>query len=155
MAKIINILYKLEILILIMSLSIISGVVIIEIVLRFYGAPLYWSEELARYFFIWLIMIGCAAGVHQKSHFRVDFIVNRFKPGLQRILYVFGALMGVIFLSFLIVYGVILCMKTGTVLSPALCIPQYCGYMAIPVGSFLMLVHFLSHIYDALTYKGK
>lgn len=154
MTKLNNILYKLEIAALIALLVLLLVIVIIEIILRYYGAPLYWSEEMARYLFIWLVMIGCAAGVKQNSHFKVDFIVNRFNPKLQKVIYVLGAIIGIIFLSYLLVYGVILCIKTGSVASPALGIAQYYGYMAIPVGAFLMLVHFMFHIYNAFFNGG-
>lgn len=34
--------------------------------------PYIWTEELARFLFIWMIMIGAMVGVREMSHFNVD-----------------------------------------------------------------------------------
>src|SRR5882672_4917011 len=31
-----------------------------------------WTEEMARFLFIWMVMIGAMIGVHEGSHFEVD-----------------------------------------------------------------------------------
>ena len=31
-----------------------------------------WTEEMARFLFIWLIMIGAMVGVRESQHFEVD-----------------------------------------------------------------------------------
>ena len=34
--------------------------------------PYIWTEEMARFLFIWMIMIGAMVGVRESSHFEVD-----------------------------------------------------------------------------------
>lgn len=41
--------------------------------------PYIWTEELARFVFIWMIMIGAMLGVREVSHFNVD-IWSRLGP---------------------------------------------------------------------------
>jgi len=41
--------------------------------------PYIWTEELARFVFIWMIMIGAMVGVRETAHFNVD-IWNRLTP---------------------------------------------------------------------------
>ena len=37
-----------------------------------------WSEESARFIFMWITMLGAAYGFKTKSHFALLFVVNRF-----------------------------------------------------------------------------
>ena len=32
-----------------------------------------WTEEMSRFFFVWLIMLGATLGVRERLHFDVDF----------------------------------------------------------------------------------
>lgn len=41
--------------------------------------PYIWTEELARFVFIWMIMIGSMLGVREMAHFNVD-VWNRLGP---------------------------------------------------------------------------
>jgi TRAP-type C4-dicarboxylate transport system permease small subunit len=41
--------------------------------------PYIWTEELARFVFIWMIMIGAMVGVREMAHFNVD-VWNRLSP---------------------------------------------------------------------------
>ena len=41
--------------------------------------PYIWTEELARFVFIWMIMIGSMVGVREMAHFNVD-VWNRMTP---------------------------------------------------------------------------
>jgi TRAP-type C4-dicarboxylate transport system permease small subunit len=45
--------------------------------------PSPWTEELARYLFIWISMIGAAYGVKQQSHFGFEMLVKKMSPRMQ------------------------------------------------------------------------
>ena len=51
------------------------------------AAPLAWSEELARYCFVWIVFLGGAVGLSRGIHLGVDLLVNllpeRFRAGLE------------------------------------------------------------------------
>lgn len=55
-------------------LLVMSVVCLIQVIFRFTALPLYWTEELARYIFAWVIYIGCAAGLQHDAHFSVDVL---------------------------------------------------------------------------------
>ena len=42
------------------------------------------SEEMSRFFFVWLTFIGAALGVRRGIHFAVHLIIDRFPPALRR-----------------------------------------------------------------------
>ncbi len=63
-------------------------VTLAQVVFRYViAAPLPWSEELARYCFVWIVFLGGAIGLSRGIHLGVDLFVNllpdRFRPGLE------------------------------------------------------------------------
>ena len=44
-----------------------------------------WSEELARYFFLWGALFGAAAACKTGQHGGIPLLVDRFSPGARRI----------------------------------------------------------------------
>jgi len=44
-----------------------------------------WTEEMSRFFFIWMVMIGATVGVREGLHFDVDIWANP-SPALARFL---------------------------------------------------------------------
>ena len=43
----------------------------------FFGNAIKWSEELARYIFLWQIWLGASYGVKKSKHIRIDIIFNK------------------------------------------------------------------------------
>ncbi|MCC2673114.1 MAG: tripartite ATP-independent periplasmic transporter, DctQ component family protein [Ramlibacter sp.] len=59
---------------LIASVAVLIVPVTMQIVSRYTSLipPYIWTEELARFLFIWMIMIGAMLGVREMAHFNVD-----------------------------------------------------------------------------------
>ena len=78
------------------SIGILIVPVTLQIVSRFTKLiPHYiWTEEMARFLFIWAIMIGATVGVREASHFEVDVwpALSRRKEAVVRILARLGIL---------------------------------------------------------------
>jgi TRAP-type C4-dicarboxylate transport system permease small subunit len=56
----------------------------VQIFMRYVmGASLSWSEELARYFFIWATYIGIAYAVRKHAHIRVTMVTDLLPAGGQ------------------------------------------------------------------------
>lgn len=56
-------------------LAVITVLVFIAAVMRFFGHPLIWSVDLAQLLFIWLCFIGASRAMRQRLHLGVDFLV--------------------------------------------------------------------------------
>ena len=60
-----------------------------------------WTEEIARFAFVWVIMLGATIAVREKTHFNID-ILPAMKPkweqAIQIFLFVMMLLMGAVFL---------------------------------------------------------
>jgi len=74
MRKLIDAYYRLLNLLLVATVAILIVPVTIQIVSRQTGLiPAWiWTEEMARFFFIWMIMVGSMVGIRDGSHFDVD-----------------------------------------------------------------------------------
>jgi len=59
-------------------------VVFLQILSRYvFKAPLVWTEEVARFAFIWLVFLGVSVTERQAAHFRVTFLVEKASPRLR------------------------------------------------------------------------
>ncbi len=60
-----------------------------------------WTEEMARFFFIWMIMIGAMVGIRDGAHFDVDFwpeLKPRANAMLRVVANVFVLIMALVFI---------------------------------------------------------
>jgi TRAP-type C4-dicarboxylate transport system permease small subunit len=70
--------------------------------------PLIWSEELARFLFFWVALLGAAVSVRKRRHFVLDVGMGRARPrGWRRSLsQIFPNLAVIAFSIFLLIAGV-------------------------------------------------
>ena len=68
------------------------------------GDPLIWSEEAARYLFVWVSMIGAALAIREGGHFGLDLLIRRF-PALKPVLCPFVTVITSLFLIILLKRG--------------------------------------------------
>ena len=62
-----------------MILVAIVGVTFTQVLFRYvFQLSLAWSEELARYLFLWLAFLASAYAFKTRSHFALRFLVDRF-----------------------------------------------------------------------------
>ncbi|MGH8740664.1 MAG: TRAP transporter small permease [Burkholderiales bacterium] len=106
--------------------------------------PIIWSEEVARYLFVWITLIGAAAGVRLHGHFGLD-ILRRYLPPLRTVLGALTMLVVAAFLGLLLYTGIAETRQAALQISPALQVRMHWAYLALPVGAALALWHVLAH----------
>jgi TRAP-type C4-dicarboxylate transport system permease small subunit len=136
--------FKAELVIGVSLTVVMVAAVFLQVVFRYVvNQPLSWSEELARYIFVWASMLGASMGIKKKSHFSLDALLKLFprsqKKALEIILY---CLMSV-FLIILVYYGTQFSRELYVQTAPGLNITMAIPYAAMPVGGMLMLLHIL------------
>lgn len=101
-----------------------------------------WSEEIARYFMVWIIFIGMGAGAKKNQHFTVDNFVNALPKSLHKVFFMLRTVMIVGFCITVVILSGDLINKLYSMgqLSPALRVPMWIMYSAIPVGCILMII---------------
>lgn len=103
------------------------------------GSPLRGSEEVTRFLMVWVALIGGSVAFYYGKHLGVDLLPNKLPKGGQRIQAILKNILIAFFLSVVLKEGVDVTIQNMTQFSPALRIPMGWAYMALPVGSFLML----------------
>lgn len=116
-------------------------VVVASVIFRYVLlSPLSWSEEVSRYVMIWLGFLGASLAVHQGLHVGVEFVLNRVPPRLAVWLWGLARAGVAAFLLIVMIYGFHLVANLWDQSSPVMEIRMTWPYLAIPVGSLLMLI---------------
>lgn len=116
-------------------------------------SSLVWSEELGRYLFIWSVYVGCGYAMRENRHLRVTALAQFSPPAVRKGLDAFSQLMTLIFCGFALVWGArMIGFLHGTGQeAPALEIPIYWVFLALPVGMALMAIRCLQNLYAIFT----
>jgi TRAP-type transport system small permease protein len=124
-------------------------VVFSQVLFRYvFNSPSPWTEEAARYLFIWISLVGAAFGVGQGSHFGFDLLVQKLPAGVQRAsgAWVVPACMSI--LVFVLVYhGFRMLRIVSFQVTPALQMPMRYVYLSLPVAGILMAFHLLCNLF--------
>ena len=116
-------------------------VIVYQVVLRYvFSASNAWSEELARYLFIYDVFIAAAIALRRGSHLQVDVFLNLLKPRAKCIYTIVVTILGILFLCVLFVYSISLCQITAANMTPGLQVSMAVPYACIPLGAFLMIL---------------
>ncbi len=145
LTKVDNILARGEAWTLIALVAAMTVTVFLQVIYRYVLAqPLQWSEELARFLFVWIALLGAALCVHKRAHFGMDFFVAMLSQrGMRVIAIVVYILMGAVMVV-LLVFGIVLVQKTAAQQSPAMEVSMGWVYACLPLGATLMLIHLIS-----------
>ncbi|WP_059102719.1 TRAP transporter small permease [Shouchella shacheensis] len=122
-------------------LAVLVGVVILSVFNRYVmGNPIQWSAELSRYIFIWMVFLSASIAYRENKHLQVDMLVDLFPHVLRRIIYIFGQLLILTFLCFVLYITPEIMEITFRQTSPTLSISMGWVYLAFPASLALMLV---------------
>jgi TRAP-type C4-dicarboxylate transport system permease small subunit len=140
---------RLEEILLVSSLAFTVGLIFIQVLMRYvFQNSLSWSEELARYLFLWQIWLGASFAVKEQAHLRIGALVDNVPPKAKRAMEFAALLAWFAFSLFLAVKGselALLLLKRGQV-SPAMRMPMAYAYASVPVGSALMAIRLVEEM---------
>lgn len=108
------------------------------------NSSLGWSEEAARYLFMWAAVLGFSSAVEAKRLFSFELLATNLPPAGKRICTALFVLAATLFLWVLVVDGGALVLRTLTQTSPAIGIPMAVPYAALPVGAVLIALHLIA-----------
>ena len=123
----------------------VCAVVLLQVLMRYlFAAPNPWSEELSRFAFIWVSLLGASLAVEHRAHFGFDQVTKKLAPRARRA--VEGIAWGVVlaFALLLVGTGIALMDLTLGERSAALDLPIALVYAAAPVSGALMAIHLLA-----------
>lgn len=114
-------------------------------------SSLSWSEELMRYLYVWMTMIGVSLAIRRKQFTAIEAIynlINAKSSFVGRVLQVTVVALQISFYFVLIQQGIILCQKNMDATSAAMQLSMGIAYLAIPIGSILGIIYCLISLWD-------
>lgn len=135
--------------ILVAAYMIIIPILFAQVVARYvFNHALPWSEELARYLFIWQVWLGSSYCVQKNRHIRIDLFTNKLPENARRIFETVVTLVTIAFLIFLTYkgYKIVALVSSLNQTSPALKLPMSVVYACIPISCVLMIIRYIQNI---------
>jgi TRAP-type C4-dicarboxylate transport system permease small subunit len=110
-----------------------------------------WSEELARYMFIWLVFTSAAIVLRKDRHIQVTAFVDKLPVRVRQAIIFLGDCLMLAFAGLVLFEGLRLAAMVWTVLTAAMEIPWTLVYIGIILGMAAMVLALLGSLWARLT----
>lgn len=121
-----------------------------------FSAPSTITDELSRYLFMWVAMIGAAYTTGQKRHLAIDLIVMKLSGKRKLLVEIFIQIAITAFAVIVLIYGgSVLTIQTLAAgqLTPALGIEMGYVYFCLPITGILMVIYSIYFMLLLMTKK--
>lgn len=108
--------------------------------------PIPWTEELARYAFIWLTYFGIGFGIRNESHTRFEIFDNLMSPAVKAFLKIFYAVLGLIAWGIVFYASFDFLKLTSANRAPAMNITILTRNLAVVVGAIIVLIRLIQRL---------
>lgn len=130
--------------VIILGLSAMFLILLAQVIMRYvFSRPLTWSEEAARFIFVYVSFIGISYAYRQKGHIRMEVVVNLFPQAFRRGLEVLINLGTIALFCYMIPFSFRFIGIQAGVKATATHIPMSIVYTALPLGMALSCVRLL------------
>lgn len=124
----------------IIGIAAMGVIMTLEVFFRLFFFALTWSEELAKYIFVWVVFIGMCYGIGKGLHIRMELLEEKMPPVIKKLMLIVGDIILILLFIYLLgpswEYFVSQCsQKVAT-------IPIHMGYVTIvvPISFVLCLI---------------
>lgn len=122
-------------------LVIMSSILALQVVFRYLlNRPLAWPLEVSLFCFVWLVWMGGVGGMREEKQIRIEFAEKYLPLSIKRILIPANTILSLIFLGFVIYYGVQVAESQMTAVFDILPFSRGVLYAIAPLGGSLMLI---------------
>ncbi|WP_319560052.1 TRAP transporter small permease [Marispirochaeta sp.] len=112
--------------------------------------PVTFTEEMGRFLFIWVSLLGAALVMKNDSHMRLDILKDKLSPRITTILefFVFAAIL--IFSAVVFSESFRLIKATTRQIAPVSRLPMAVVYLVLPISTFFMSLYSVRYMYLAI-----
>jgi TRAP-type C4-dicarboxylate transport system permease small subunit len=122
-------------------LGLMTLAVFVQVVLRYVGrGGIDGLDEVPRYLFVWLVMLGAAAAMHRGEHTALDYFRDRLSPRGRALTLALTNLVGITLFLSLIKTSLVLVPNSNLQSSAGLGLPLGWVYAAVPAGAALIIL---------------
>jgi TRAP-type C4-dicarboxylate transport system permease small subunit len=137
-------------------LAVLTAAVFLQVVLRYLGkAGFEGLEEVPRYLFVWLVMIGAAAAMHRGEHTALHYFRDRLSSRGQAVARIVTTGASIALFLAMIKASWVLVPNAQLQTSAGLGLPLGWVYAAVPVGAALIIVPLVWQLLVALRDLGR
>ena len=123
------------------------AVVLAQVFFRYVlNEPLIWSEELARYLFVWLCFLGWVIASRREDYILITALRDRLPPVLRRSVPILAELAHLLLALLLLRYGFEMTVRNLRVGTVTLFFPFAVVYAVVPAAALLIVWTSLRHI---------
>ena len=112
-----------------------------------------WSSELCTLLLIWMTFVGGAMATRRNAQLGVTEFIMGLQPATRRKVDVLVLVLSAFALLLLLYFGITLTLRSWSNIAIAIKISNGWWYLAMPVGSGLMLVYVIDQLWAVLRWK--
>jgi TRAP-type C4-dicarboxylate transport system permease small subunit len=117
-------------------------VVLLQVFMRYFlNSPLVWSEELARYLFMWVSFIGWVFATRSGTHIRIAIIADNLPAVVRKALDVINFALTLAVAVIMLWYGVVMFQKNLDVPTITLFFSYAVVYAAVPFSMVFLILY--------------
>jgi TRAP-type C4-dicarboxylate transport system permease small subunit len=132
-------------------LAVMTGAVFLQVVMRYLGwGAIDGIDEVPRYLFVWLVMIGAAAAMYRSEHTVLDYFLNRLPVRGRALVLALTTAASIVLFAWLIRLSIVLVPNAQLQSSAGLDLPLGYVFAAIPVGAAFIILPMLRSLWTAL-----
>lgn len=132
-------------------------IIFVQVIMRtIFNSSLSWSEELARYLFIWQSWLGVSYCQRFSQHITIDLLKSVSNGKYKQVLEIVALLISIIAAIALAYYGMQISYSVYNLASKttALRIPMYLIYLSMPIGCTMYVIRAVLLLYSGLRGNG-
>ena len=137
--------------------AVIILIMIAQVIFRYaLNHSLFWSEEIVRYLFIWLVFLGGAMVLRDREHIGVEFFLSKLPDRISQVLEKINTGLIVAVNLLFVIAGFFWVYEIRGSYSPALGLPlNWLLYGALPVSSLLSLVFGIEWLFRKMAKRSE
>lgn len=151
MKKILNLLDKIEEVLLVSMFAGMVLVIFFQVIMRYiFNNSLPWSEELGKFFFVWISWIGISIGAKRGEHIKITMLVDKLSFKKAHICNILSEIIVIIICAITVFYGIELVRTQAKVPYAGIKISMAWGYLAVVLGCTLMIIRDIINISNSI-----
>ena len=135
-------------------LVVMVALVFCQVALRYvFGYSIVWTEEVARYAFVWATFIGASLALRVGAHIGVRLLIDKLPRRWRRVFEIAANALVLVFICISLYVGTQATLRAWKQQTAILQMPMAIPYLAIPIGFFLMAIQQIEALFRFL--KGE
>lgn len=131
--------------------GILALTIIFTVFLRYvFGITFVWAEEVITYLFIGTTFFGAALVTKENEHISIPALLEALPRTPRKILSVFGLIVSIVVVLFLLSKSLIWIEKAGNLVTPGLRVPERIFYYMVPISCVLIIFYSLRQIFAVI-----